>query len=215
MKRLAVFDFCDTLVSFQTADEFTFFVGKRKNFLKYYPLRIIHYALSKFPMITNRLSFKKFYLWQLKGISSNEMNILAEAYFEEKIYPNLNLNILKKLQDHIKNQDKVLIISGGYTVYLKAFADFYGKIEIIATDLSTINKIYTGTIDGDDCLGIEKLKKLSNKFNLSDYDLENSSGYTDSLMDLPLISLFGSKFLVDIGQRNDWAKTLGWKIISP
>ena len=32
-------------------------------------------------------------------------------------------------------------------------------------------------------------------------------------MDLPLMELFGSKYLVDIGQRKDWAEILGWVVI--
>ena len=141
------------------------------------------------------------------------MKILSSEFCDKKLIPNINRNILGRFNDHIDKGEKVIIVSGGYSVYLEEFARRFGNVEVIACELRIKNNFYTGSIEGTDCLGIEKLQKLNNRINLEKYNLKDSSGYTDSLMDLPLMELFGSKYLVDIGQRKDWAEILGWVVI--
>jgi phosphoserine phosphatase len=83
MKKLALFDFCETLVSFQTAGRFVDFVRAKlgsRRMLKLEELRVKSKAL-RFTAVANKLlphyNFdKRLHLYQLKGLSKKNSMIL-------------------------------------------------------------------------------------------------------------------------------------------
>lgn len=209
--KLFIFDFCDTLVSFQTADAFVDYVrmhSGKTSVKAYYGL----YLLLKWLKIIRLLTWflpeasinKRVYLYQIRGISYAELDYLAMQFYQERIRPNLIASAVQRLQDKIINGETVWIASGGYEIYLKYFMQEYRVKKLLATNLRLKNMVSTGTIDGKDCLYSQKLKKIKKEISVrGDLYIE---AYSDSSSDLPMLLYADKAIVVSKGRSQSWAR---------
>jgi len=211
-KILALFDFCDTLIGMQTANRFvTLAYQKNKRF---------DTIANEFIRVVGRKSrllfghrHKKWQLKQLKGLSVKKMQDIVKNYVENELVPKENKKIIDKLLWHKNNNHTVVIISGGFSEYIRYYAQKYDINYVIATELEVKDGKFTGKIYGIDCMGINKIEKLRDTINLDDYDLKNSYAYSDHISDIPLLSLVGNAVVVNFGQDIKWAKLMRYRII--
>ena len=200
--RLVIFDFCDTLVNFQSADSFVRFSLKSDQRLssiltltidKILKHLRIYSILSKFGLSNNFQ--KQILLRGMKGISKAEINQLALKFHEEVIQKKLNKLIYRLLVKHISNKDEIIINSGGYDIYLEVFARNLGIQKVYATRFKYINEVFSGQILGEDCLNDEKISRMiSDGFDFNNY--KEIIVYSDSVTDMPLFNIATSKFAV-------------------
>ena len=208
MIRLAIFDFCDTLVNFQTANEFCKYVLKKET--RYRLLRVDHFFEKYyFYRLFARLRFsgfsqKKLLLRGLQGLSKSKIEFYGEQYVEDVIENQLNITVFERFNEHKKNGDIVVINSGGYEAYLLKFSE-KNKIEFtFSTKFKYINDVFTGEIEGNDCLGMEKVTRMKEAAFL-DKVYEDIFVYSDSITDMPIFNLASQKIAV-IKQK----KTPNW-----
>ncbi len=219
---LALFDFCDTLVDFQTANSFVDFVikqkGLRRNMVDY--LRIILNRLSLMPILNRchkKMSVNKsLLLYRLKGITFTELDLLAKDFYEQRIKPHIVENVLSELLQAQMNGFVIALVSGGYDIYLKYFTAEYNIPIVLCTELSITDNIFTGGICNTDCMGQEKVRRLLDYFqvdNLTDI-FSGVIGYSDSNSDLPLFSLCTDKVAVlSSDEIPKWVHAIGARVI--
>ncbi|MCB9030488.1 MAG: HAD-IB family hydrolase [Deltaproteobacteria bacterium] len=207
-KRLVIFDFCETLVRFQSADKFVDFVREdlRSPRMRY---RECFRTILSFLRVLRGESNKRAKLLQLEGLPKPRLEAFAERFVEERIRPNLIGRTTKILEQHLDNGDEVVIVSGGYSQYLNVFASQVGVKIVVATDIDFSDGVCTGRIAGDNCMGELKVKKLRDRISLDEYDLEDSYVYTDDIKDLPLLDLVGNKVLVTKHPNDQLAEQYG------
>jgi phosphatidylglycerophosphatase C len=194
-KTLVIFDFCETLVNFQTADHFVNYIFQKKPSFFGICVEILRQFLKIFRLGSGDLN-KRLQLLKIKNLDYGYINIFAKKYFEEILCQSVIPVSLSKFEWHKKQGHFIIIISGGYMEYINYFSEHFKFDKVIATELKTKNGKFTGKISGLDCMGYNKLIKLNNTLNLEDYDLTKSYCYTDSLSDLPILSLVGNRFLI-------------------
>ncbi|NDJ26628.1 HAD-IB family hydrolase [Campylobacter sp. MIT 12-8780] len=206
-KILALFDFCETLPNFQTLDSYLPMAG----------------ALN--PNYTEEKNMKRRKEYQEKGMiypryehlidfPISEAKKLARHFIYEEVLPKLNRNILQKLFYHQDNGHTIVIVSGGLEIYIKEFAKIYNIEHVVAVALETIDEKLTGNIDGIHTMQERKLYKLDQMLDLKKYDLKNSYAYSDCVSDIPLLSLVGNANVVECGKDLQWAKILGYQILT-
>jgi len=212
-KILALFDFCDTLIGMQTANRFVT--------LAYQKNKRIDTIANEFIRIIGRKSrllfgnrHKRWQLKQINGLSISKMEEIVKEYVDNELIPKENKLIVDKLLWHKEQNHTIAIVSGGFSEYIKYYAKKYGINYVIATDLEVKYGVYTGRIEGIDCMGINKIEKLRQVINIEDYDLKNSYAYSDHISDIPLLSLVGNPYVVNFGQDIKWAKLMGYRIIN-
>lgn len=214
-EKLALFDFCETLVSFQTADAFVDFVRSKTgnawmNFLE----RILVYLKRlRIIVIFNRFlrnySFeKRVKLLQLKGLSYHQLNRYAGEYYHEIIKPNLISPVLDEMQNLVNQRYELCLVSGAYYIYLYYFAEENKIKHVISTEITYkgSGKICCGTISGKDCREHQKVKRILTYFNDRNIDWKDSISYSDSLTDLPLLQFTGTGVVVSQDQSQSWVK---------
>ncbi len=212
-KTLALFDFCDTLIGMQTANRFvTLAYQKNKRFSA---------VANEFVRVLGRKSgllfgyrHKKWQLKQIKGLSLEDMEEIVKEYVENFLIPKENKAVVEKMLWHKAQGDTVVIVSGGFSVYIKHYAKKYDIDFVVATDLEVCDGVYTGKIAGLDCMGINKIKKLRDTIDLDQFDMDNSYAYSDHQSDIPLLCLVGRPYVVDFGQDIEWAKLMGYEILN-
>ena len=213
-KKLVIFDFCGTLISFQTADRYVQFCVERLQDNKAVQRR--HFIMR----ILDKLRVFKIYnhirpgnnwrkrtiLWQLKGVSYEVCDRLAKEYFEEELLPNVVQQIVEKLKGHLKNGDRVYILSGGYDVYIKYFAQHFGVQETISSKIAFRDGLCTGKMDGKDCMRENKLEYIRPFLKGAE-----TFCYTDSKSDLPLLEIIDEPIVVSKEYPQNWATERNYK----
>lgn len=213
MYKLALFDFCETLIQFQTADRFIDFVRNKERkkrmiwleFLRKFLVKFKFFAVLERLIKTNNYH-KRLKLYQLKGIDRQRIDTYAESYYQKDLKINMISNITDLLKEYKLKGYKILIVSGGYEEYIKYFAKEFGVDNVVATNIRFDNGECKGVIEGLDCLNQNKIPKIEKQINLSDYNLENSIAFSDSITDLPLLKLVGNGTVVSRNKSQVWAK---------
>ena len=220
IKKVAIFDFCETLVSVQSADRFIDFVRNKNPSNKLNFIEFIRLLLTKLmffrvlnKLLPNNPLHKKLKLYQLKGFSKSILDSFAKKYFDDLLKKNIINEVYKILLEKKKENYEIVILSGGYTIYLKYFSNFFqiSPKNIIGTDiLFTNNGHCTGRIKGLDCMKKNKIIKLKENLNISEFDLKNSISFSDSISDLPLLKFVGTGVFVGKFDKK-WRKENGLK----
>lgn len=216
MKRLVIFDFCDTLASFQTADQFCKYVLRKE--LRHTVL-MLDWFLSRFYCykLTAKLGYKgfsqkAFLLKGLQGLTRHELELYGKQFVQERIENQLNNVVKQRFSDHIAQGDVVVINSGGYEVYLLHFSNQFNVNYTFSTKFVYVNNVFTGEIDGKDCLGQEKVQRMIES-KILDIDYSDICVYSDSITDMPIFNLATKK--VAIVKQNalpEWCQ-IGFEII--
>ncbi|WP_050660356.1 HAD family hydrolase [Gallaecimonas pentaromativorans] len=218
-KNLVIFDFCDTLVRSQTADEFVHYVTEIKDIKRKIVSDFIREWSNKFKIV-KALNFifpklninKRLLLFKLRGISKVELDTLGEMYARNVLREKENSSIIDRLKEHQKQGDEIVVISGGYDTYIKHFMKIYGVDRCICTNLKYNHSgVFTGFIDGVDCLNEEKVSRLRSSFSLENY--QQTICYSDSITDLPILRACHIGIVVSYHYRTDWANEMGLKEI--
>ena len=210
MNKVALFDFCETLANFQTADAYVDYVRNHcgKLSVKFY--KLIHTILAKTRIICllsilfpKRSINKRIYALQLSGFSLYDLDIMGKEYYENVVRPNLIYEVIKELKRLQERKYRIILVSGGYCFYLKYFAIEYGIAEndIICTSFAFSNGKCTGTFHGKDCLFEEKVKRLDVKIKKYQND---SVAFSDSLSDLPMLEWAGEGVVVRKRNKKKW-----------
>lgn len=208
--QIHIFDFCETLVNKQTADDFVNFVLVQKETPNLY-LRRLYLSLIdifdrlKFFIVLNKIfgenSLEKgLRLFSLINLDEVYLNHLA-LKFSNSLKNNLNNNVWKLFEKTDKKNR--IICSGGYDLYLKYFFAEHDVKNLICTEFEFKNNRFTGFWEGKDCMRNEKVKRLE-RLGLRK-DQTEITVYTDSSSDLPLLNYADRGIVVGKKQKPLWA----------
>lgn len=215
--KIALFDFCETLANFQTADAYVRFVQANspvshkitkftydllnKSHLLGIPRRIFpEYSLDK-----------KWIMRQMEGRTEEEMTTMARKYYEERVKPALIPEVVDELKAKQDDGYKIYLISGGYGIYLQFFAQEYAVDGVIATKIAFNNGICLGRFDGPDCMFSHKIEYI--KRGIPDNHFEEWYAYSDSITDIPMLELVGHPVVISKGKSQNWAVQKGFEQI--
>ena len=155
-------------------DEYT----KRNDYFyeQYYQGSLDYDAWAEFALST----FKDKTPEQLKGLLKEFLNSIIE--------PMINIYALRLLHEHSHDNDFMLLASATNSIIVKPIAERLGFKHIIATDVEIIAGKYTGKMKGESALGKGKLNKVKEWMSRNGFsNFENTTFYSDSINDLPLL----------------------------
>ncbi len=204
--KYAVFDFCETLISFQTGDRFIKFIIEESNDVnlinRYNKLqRKTNTYLYKAKRKLFKLKYKYDLLKIIKGLTKSEIANYARLYFEKELNPNIIEVVLNTLHQYNEAGYKIVILSAGYEPYILQFANnrIRESAIVIANEFAYKNDKFIGKIIGKDCYGKEKINRIKNKIDLNEIEVFVS----DSLSDLPMFNISKEKIFVSKNKKNE------------
>ncbi|HIP19994.1 MAG TPA: haloacid dehalogenase-like hydrolase [Sulfurimonas sp.] len=166
---LALFDFDGTLTTKDSLGEFIkFAVGKPTYYFKLAIFSPIFF-LYKTKLMDNSYAKELLFRLYFHKINEDEFKRLAQKYGETKINDITREHIYEKFQEHIKNGDRVLIVSASLRSWLEPWANKH-KVELLCTELAFKDGKFTGHFKTKNCHGQEKLRRVQAHLNLDDYD---------------------------------------------
>lgn len=213
MKRIALFDFCGTIVSLQTADEFVRFALKKYN--RHVELFIFSILKDGFIIrvlngFSIHINYKKLYVRLLAGLSIEEIDVVSKEYNDWLCNGYMIKEVFEKLIELKMQGYEIWIVSAGYSCYLKYFHPTL-VAKVIATELDFCSGFMTGRISGFDCIGEEKISRLS-AINV-DKTFEYSISFSDNISDISLLKIAKIGVVVSNGISQKWAVEHGFEEI--
>lgn len=210
MNKVALFDFCETIANFQTADAYVDFVRERLNDRRMCRLEKVQRFLRTVKVIQiieklTRYRFsinKRIKLWQLRGHKLPELQGLAKEYYQERIKPNFIPEMIEKLLN-LKDQGySIYLVSGGYDIYLRYFAEENDLSGVMSTKVGFKGDNCTGKFDGIDCLRDGKTMLLNKYFSSKP---AFSVAFSDSKSDLPFLKWVDEGYVISRNKHQEWS----------
>jgi phosphatidylglycerophosphatase C len=180
-KGIAIFDFDGTIIKKDSFIEFIRFThGSVKLYYCYiyYSLYVILYFLKLYP--NNKLK-ELFFGFFYKGLGEEKLNKLGVEFSTQKIDSFCYEDARRVLQWHKDKSHDILILTASSDIWIGEWCRRNG-FNLIDTKFEVRNGVYTGKIDGINCYGKEKVKRIENL--IKDYDFSQTYGYGDSKADL-------------------------------
>lgn len=212
MDKLAIFDVDYTITKKETLMQlYKYVVLKDIKNIRFLPRALYSGAMYKIGVYDEK-KVKESFLKFIDKIHEDDLLKLVKNFYGdvlEKILYEDAINMMKKL----KGQGyKIYLISASPEFYLN---EFYGIKEvdmIIGTKFSIENKMFMRKMDGENCKGEEKVRRLKEvlKEKNIEVDYENSYMFSDSLSDKPLLDLVGNAYLINYKKKSNF-EILKWK----
>jgi len=202
MMKVAIFDFDGTIYKKET---FTLLMDHLKNhptygsrYKRFYRSVLapyIGYKIRIYPERKMKLQMMHRYLRTFQGLTEIEF----AHYFAEiasKMKPDLNTEVISRLEEHTKNDVYIMIVSGAFTPLLQDVFKPFPVDQIIGTNVPFHNGEFDMSQQIDHVHAERKTELIKKNLKGKEIDWENSYAYGDSYSDLSVLNLVGNPVVV-------------------
>ena len=217
MKRnLAIFDLDNTILNGDSDYSWiNFLIEKRLVDKDEYERKNKYFYDQYYQGKLNYNEWAEFALTTIKGKKPEEIEDILSKFLSEIIEPMINIYALKLLHDHTHNNDIMLLASATNSVIVEPIAKRLGFKNIVSTEVEIIDEIYTGKVLGIPALSEGKLIKVKEwMLQNSIESFDNTSFYSDSINDLPLLAAVSKPVAVNPDDMlREECRKRSWEII--
>jgi phosphatidylglycerophosphatase C len=184
--NLALFDFDGTISKTNSMIEFLkFYKGSQKLILAF--VKHTHWIILMYLGIVAKWRVKeKIWISLFSNTHLETFNEVSTSFSLEILPSILYKSAVNQIKQHKINHDRIVVVSASAENWLKPWCDMQ-QIELISTRLEVKNGVVTGKIDGKNCNGKEKAKRIKQAINLNEYD--SIYAYGDSAGDKQMLAL--------------------------
>ena len=157
----------------------------------------------------------EFALSTIKGKRPEEIENLLNKFLSSVIEPMINIYALRLLHNHYHNNDVMLLASATNSVIVTPIAKRLGFKNIVATEVEIVNGVYSGKFQNTPALGEGKLQKVREWMRRNDFsDFKNTTFYSDSINDLPLLLAVNKAVAVNPDNKlREECEKRSWEIV--
>jgi phosphatidylglycerophosphatase C len=190
-ERIAFFDFDGTITTRDTMLEFIkYYSGSLKfyaGFLITSPL-IVAYKIG---LIKKIIAKEKFLGFFFKGESLSQFESRCKAFSKEVLPSLIRPKAFKEIQQLKSAGVKVVIVSASAENWIRDWATENG-VELMGTRLAVKDDKISGSFHGENCYGNEKVCRIKERYDLSNYN--EIFCYGDTSGDKPMLQLATHSF---------------------
>jgi HAD superfamily hydrolase (TIGR01490 family) len=212
LRKLAIFDIDYTITKKETLMElFKYVIKNDKRNIRFLP-RAIYCGIMYSLKIYDERKVKEEFLKFVDGIQEQDLAKLVKKFYAERlrniIYEDA-LSMMRKLKG--EGYD-IYLISASPEFYINEFYNIKEVDKIIGTKFSFKNGIFMRKMEGENCKGEEKVRRLKEVLENEKIEVNFKESYmfSDSLSDKPLLDLVGKPYLINYRKKHD-IEILRWK----
>lgn len=157
---------------------------------------VIAYFLGKCSnqTITETL-VKHFYQgWTLKKLQT-----MAVEFAHQSLPKLMDAEAIDRLKWHQSQGHQVIVVSAALNIYLQPWANMMQVDQVLANDLEAQQGCITGKLQGKNCHGVEKVRRIEQLLgNLNQYHLY---AYGDSEADRPMLAIADESYYRKFGSK--------------
>lgn len=190
-RSIAFFDFDGTITSTDSLLEFIKYAKGEAAFYAGFALHAPYLAAYKLKIISNQRAKEIMLRYFFGKMPVAEFEKLCASFYREKMHQLIRpkaLTEIKKLRDM---GTEVVIVSASPEYWLQAWCASIGA-SCIATRLAVKDNKITGRIDGINCHGQEKVRRIQERYDLSMFSPIYC--YGDTSGDRPMLALGTVRF---------------------
>lgn len=212
MEKLAIFDVDYTITKKETLMQlFKYVIKKDIKNIRFLP-RALYSGLMYSINIYDEKRVKESFLKFIEGIEEKDLALLVKGFYKDVLEKILYEDAIEMMKNLKRKGYKVYLISASPEFYLREFYAIKEVDMIIGTRFILESGKFIRKMQGENCKGEEKVKRLREvleKENV-EVDYKNSYMFSDSLSDKPLLDLVGNAYLINFRKKNDF-EVLRWK----
>lgn len=213
MEKLAIFDVDYTLTRKETLAEFFAFMLKKNPNLFFHIPKSVGSAFLFLLGIFDAKKAKENFIAFIDGVDEQEMQQLVKEFYDKKFSKIFYEDAMAEMKKLKKDGYKIILISASAEFYLNELYNIKEVDKIIGTRFKVTEGKHTRRIEGENCKGEEKVRRLREylKEENIEVDFKNSYMFSDSLSDSPLFYLVGNPYLINFKKKHNEFKILQWK----
>ena len=189
--NIAFFDFDGTITKKDSTAKFIrYFVGDIA-FIKGIIILLPFIIAYKIRVLSNNEIKKKLITYFFKDIDIEHFIEKAREFSLNMLDPIIRKKALDRITWHKNNGDELVIVSASINLWLLPWCK-KNDIALIATELEVINNKITGNLVSNNCYGPEKVKRILESYNLSNYTCIYA--YGNSRGDYEMLEIATEKF---------------------
>jgi len=167
------------------------------------------------------LDIHEFLDFQLKPLSRHprrELEAWRAEFMREHILPIITKQARQIVRDHLNNGALVAIVTATNSFVTAPIANEFGVAHLVATEPEEINGEFTGAVRGLPCFREGKIARVDAWLAQLGHawdDFEETTFYSDSLNDFPLLKRVRHPIAVDPDRvLEEYAREHGWPVLS-
>ncbi len=187
---LVLFDFDGTITKKDSLLDFIIAVYGRSKFVQGILMSLPILLAWKFGFNTAKKAKEKLITRFFGGVGLDEVEAKGRDYLIrlDKIVSGV---AMRKIAWHQSQNHKIVVVSASSELWLKPWCEQH-KLQLICTRWEVIDGKITGRIDGENCSGEEKVRRIKEHYDLGEYS--SIYAYGNSKGDLPMLKLANEKF---------------------
>jgi HAD superfamily hydrolase (TIGR01490 family) len=208
--RAAFFDMDNTLLSVDTAMSWTRFLYRRGELAPSMVAKAIYWStLYKLAVLDMEGVFTKLCL-DLRGDSEAEMIAKCDIWYRQDVEPHIAPAARVAVEHHRQRGDVVVLATGSTAYAARPVAHGVGIEHVLASELEVEGGMFTGRPRAL-CFGRHKVTLAETWAEQHGVDLAQSTFYSDSFNDLPMLERVGTAIAVNPDARlRRHAQRRGW-----
>jgi phosphatidylglycerophosphatase C len=191
-KKIAFFDFDGTITTKDSLLEFIKYAKGKWSFYLGFLLHSPYLIAYKLKIISNHRAKEKVLQFFFKDMPLEKFVSLCEGFSAEVLPDLIRPKAIEEIKRFSESGVHVIIVSASPENWILPWARMM-HAELLATCLEVKDGKITGKIQGNNCHGLEKIRRIKCAFNLSDYD--EIYAYGDSRGDEPMLALASHPFM--------------------
>lgn len=211
----AFFDVDNTIMRGSSLFHLAVGLAKRKYFsatqITGFARKQIKFVLSGSEDLEDMASATEAALSFVQDRSVSELQVLAEDIFDSEMIDKLIPGTLAMAQGHLDAGQQVWLVTATPQELAAVIARRLGLTGALGTVAQSNAGIYTGHLDGPPLHGLAKAEAVRALSDAEGFDLAACSAYSDSVNDIPMLSLVGTPVAVNPDPElrahavaNDW-----------
>lgn len=189
--RLALFDFDGTITNRDTLFDFLYYTYGLLEFtwgiLVLSPMLML-YIMKLIPNWKAKECVIRHFI---KGQEVEHFEKVATRYSNQRLPLLIRKQALEKIEWHLSQGHQVAVVTASINQWVLPWCDRYG-MKLIATHLESKNGRLTGRLDGANCQGPEKARRIKEAIDLNEF--EYIYAYGNSRGDADMLALAHEKY---------------------
>ena len=185
-KSIAFFDFDGTITTKDSFLEMIKWVKGERAFLLGFAFLSPWMLAMKLKIISKGSGKQKVLKYFFGGQKFNQFQDNCDAFVRDRLPSLIRPQALTKIREHQQKGTTVVVVTASAGNFVEPWTEQI-NLFCIATNLEVKEGLITGKIEGSNCNGQEKARRIKERFNLTEYD--TIYAYGDSNGDKPMLDL--------------------------